>query len=218
MAALARAPDRPSGGTGGPYHEPGEHPDDHPRGTEHRLEEHRVELRGVLLPDARLTRRLRGRHPGDLHRAWRASTDSSANPRCGPGCTGSPPTCAWTCSRKACSDEPGRWISVLARRLRRRGTCTHARKPPGPTPSPTANSPPAAGDPADIANSLTLYPSAFHRRPATPPAPATRCADPGPKVLESEARTKTAALLDSCSLVNSALARAPGHPLSTRAS
>ena len=50
-----------------------------------------------------------------LIRAWRAPTGSRAGPRCAPGCTGSPPTSASTCSRAA-SGARGRWTSGRPRR------------------------------------------------------------------------------------------------------
>ena len=52
----------------------------------------------LLLPDAGLAVRGRGRRAGDICGPGAATSASRAARRCARGCTGSPPTCAWTCS------------------------------------------------------------------------------------------------------------------------
>ena len=70
----------------------------------------------LLLPDARLAVRGRGRRAGDAHpRLARLSTASRAARRCARGSTGSPRTSASTCSTAA-SAARGRWTSARRRR------------------------------------------------------------------------------------------------------
>ncbi len=76
-----------------------------------RLEQHRAGADRLLLPDARLPVRGRGRRPGDVHpRVARLSTASRAERRCARGSTASRRTSASTCSTAA-SAARGRWTS-----------------------------------------------------------------------------------------------------------
>ena len=141
------------------------------------LEAHRIELTGLLLPDARLGLRGRGRGAGHHGPGLeRRSTGSRAGPRCAPGSTGSPPTSAstrWTAGRSA----PCRW--TWARRSR--PTPPSARRcprSPGSQPIPDARVVPAASDPAEVAELREIGPARLRRRPAAPAAEAAGRADP----------------------------------------
>ena len=115
------------------------------------LEPYRSRADGLLLPDARLGLRRRGRRAGDAGAGLAGrSTGSRAARRCGPGSTASPPTSASTCCA-AGSAGPGRWT---CRPGRRRPTAPLEPMLPDDAwvePIPDAGSLPADGDPAELA-------------------------------------------------------------------
>ena len=94
----------------------------------------------LLLPDARLGVRGRGRRAGDDGAgAGAASTASRAARRCARGCTASPPTCASTCST-AGSAGPGRWTSASPSATADAPLAAAARERRGSARCPTAGS------------------------------------------------------------------------------
>ena len=163
----------------------------------------------LLLPDARLRLGGRGRRAGDASSGrGRTSTASRAARRCARGSTGSPPTCASTCTA-ARSAGPARWTSARRPRSPPRSS---SRRPENTFVQPIADGRviDTAGDPADVAaarESIRLaFVAALQHLPARQRAVLILC-----EVLKWQA-TEVAELLDTSVRVGQQRAAAgPGH-------